>query len=376
MSRSMAEHLNEFTGDDFKASVSMYVGMKSTKLYCHSTCQQAKAENSIVFSSRYEAERLGFRPCQSCFSSLPIGVWRDHKEYMLLKAPEDFRFSVNLRYLNRSQDERLHKVENNKVYKVLELNHTDVLVEVSSWQDRILIVRFVGGTSTKQSIRVAAASYVWDWFDLDRNLTPFYQMGRTDPILSRAVQDFRGLRLIGVTDLFEALCWTIIGQQINLPFAYTLKRRVVELSGRHVMWRDQPYWLFPTPEKVAALSLGTLRSLQFTTRKAEYLIGLAKNMINGRVSRDTLLLLKGYPEIGEELQRIRGIGPWSAHYVLMRHFKDPCAMPIQDVGLQNAVKLARQMEHKPSKDELVELTNGWDSWKAYATFYLWMTLSS
>ena len=295
---------------------------------------------------------------------------------MLLKAPEDFRFSVNLRYLNRSQDERLHKVENNKVYKVLELNHTDVLVEVSSWQDRILIVRFVGGTSTKQSIRVAAASYVWDWFDLDRNLTPFYQMGRTDPILSQAVLDFRGLRLIGVTDLFEALCWTIIGQQINLPFAYTLKRRVVELSGRHVMWRDQPYWLFPTPEKVAALSLGTLRSLQFTTRKAEYLIGLAKNMINGRVSRDTLLLLKGYPEIGEELQRIRGIGPWSAHYVLMRHFKDPCAMPIQDVGLQNAVKLARQMEHKPSKDELVELTNGWDSWKAYATFYLWMTLSS
>ena len=70
--------------------------------------------------------------------------------------------------------------------------------------------------------RAEVAGYVRDWFDLNTNLVPFYNMAEADPLLSQAVQSFYGLRNMGIPDLFEALCWGILGQ-INLAYAYTLK---------------------------------------------------------------------------------------------------------------------------------------------------------
>ena len=48
-------------------------------------------------------------------------------------------------------------------------------------------------------------------------------MAENDQILKPLVKKYSGLRLIGIPDLFEAIAWAIIGQQINLTFAYTLK---------------------------------------------------------------------------------------------------------------------------------------------------------
>ena len=50
--------------------------------------------------------------------------------------------------------------------------------------------------------------------------------------------------LLGITDLFEALSWGIIGQQINLTYAYTLKRRLVETFGSYVEWNGRKHWIF------------------------------------------------------------------------------------------------------------------------------------
>ena len=87
-----------------------------------------------------------------------------------------------------------------------------------------------------------------DWFDLDNDLKPFYAMAETDPLLQKAIDEFYGLRNIGIPDLFEALCWGILGQQINLTYAYTLKRRLVETFGSSIEWEGRQYWIFPEPE--------------------------------------------------------------------------------------------------------------------------------
>ena len=79
-----------------------------------------------------------------------------------------------------------------------------------------------------------------------------------DPLLQQAVSKFYGLRNIGIPDLFEALCWGILGQQINLTYAYTLKRRFVETFGSSIEWEDQSYWIFPKPEDIAKLTVEDL----------------------------------------------------------------------------------------------------------------------
>ena len=76
--------------------------------------------------------------------------------------------------------------------------------------------------------------------------------------------------------MFETICWAIIGQQINLKFAYTLKKRLVEGYGEKMEYDNEEYFLFPTPKVISKLEVEDLKPLQFTTRKAEYIIGIAK----------------------------------------------------------------------------------------------------
>lgn len=132
------------------------------------------------------------------------------------------------------------------------------------------------------------AQYVKEWLDLDRDLRPFYRMARTDELLSPLVKRFDGLRLVRIPDLFEGLCWAILGQQINLTFAYTLKRRLVQSLGESRQVGNQSYWFFPEASRVAASSVPFLRALQFTEKKSEYILGIARDMVEGRLSKAIL----------------------------------------------------------------------------------------
>ena len=116
-------------------------------------------------------------------------------------------------------------IRNDSIYRAIPLEDDVAVIEVSAENhEQAILVRFLGNTTpTEPSKRTEVANYVRDWFDLNTDLVPFYSMAETDPMLSQAVQSFYGLRNMGIPDLFEALCWGILGQQINLAYAYTLK---------------------------------------------------------------------------------------------------------------------------------------------------------
>ncbi len=114
--------------------------------------------------------------------------------------------------------------------------------------------------------------------------------------------------------------------------------------------------------------------LQFTGKKSEYIIGLAEQIAAGNLSKESLLEKNDYHEAKNALVKIRGIGPWTANYVLMRCLGDPSAFPIEDIGLHNAIKLQLNLEQKPTLEEIRKLAAGWTNWQAYATFYLYRSL--
>ncbi|KEO83585.1 hypothetical protein EL26_09235 [Tumebacillus flagellatus] len=304
-------------------------------------------------------------------------MYADRETHVLLQTPPDFRFSATRAYLTRSANECLFQVEDGKLYTLLKPGDEEaepVLLEISSADDRELCVRFVDNPPDSSALRLEAAQYVREWFDLGRDLSPFYQLAQNEPLLRDVAQKYVGLRLVGVPDLFEALCWAILGQQINLGFAYTLKRRLVETFGTHRDWEGRRFWLFPPPERLAVVSVEELRDLQITTRKAEYLIGIAQEIADGRLSKSRLLQLGELSDLERELVKLRGIGPWTAHYVIMRCLRHPDAFPLADAGLHNAIKHVQNLPQKPSLDEVLRISERFGSWKAYATFYLWMTL--
>lgn len=74
----------------------VFVGVKSMKIYCHPTCKaRPKPENVMIFQSRHEAERLGFRPYKACFSSLPQGICDDHRVFIAIQPPRDLDISFS-----------------------------------------------------------------------------------------------------------------------------------------------------------------------------------------------------------------------------------------------------------------------------------------
>jgi DNA-3-methyladenine glycosylase II len=299
--------------------------------------------------------------------------WIDHGTEISCTLPIEFSMQQTLFYLTRSINECLHRVQDSKVYKLILIENKQILIEVSVTMDHRLNIRFLNGIP-HLSQRILAGLYVWDWLDLETDLTHFYQIAEADPILHKLVKPYYGLRITGIPDLFEALCWAIMGQQINLAFAYSLKKRFVESFGASMEWEGNRYWLFPTSQHIAKLAVEDLTKLQLTGKKAEYIIDLAKLMDQGLLSKQQLMAMDDFKAAEKAMVSIRGIGPWTANYVMMRCLRDKAAFPLEDVGLHNALKRQLQLEQKPTLAEIRKHAMGWTHWEAYATFYLWKSL--
>jgi len=298
----------------------------------------------------------------------------DRENIVIINPPEDFSFNECLIFLGRSSNEVLHSVVDHSFIKLIKINNEMVFIRVYE-ENGNLLIEFQNQPSNVE-IKLLAANYIWDLFDLDRDLSSFYELAKQDGLLDSLIEKYYGLRLIGIPDLFEALCWAIMGQQINLTFAYTLKRRFTEKYGEQFNWHDDVYFLFPNPDVIAKLEISDLTSLQFTQRKAEYVIGVAKLMSEGKLSKELIMESGDYEEKCKHLISIRGIGNWTADYVLMKCLKEQSAFPIADVGIHNALKIQLGLHKKPTIEEIKELANNWVGWEAYVTFYLWRSLYS
>jgi DNA-3-methyladenine glycosylase II len=301
-------------------------------------------------------------------------MWEEN-EMRLLKSVDELNFSDILLYLNRNPKEVLHEVdlENQCVTKVVSINEKPIIIRVSIIGKQLCIEFPLGNVDAKTRIEIGC--YVDEWFDLNRDLQPFYDLATKDEILRDVVSSYKGFRIVGVEDLFEALCWAIMGQQISLHVAYSLKQKLVTTFGESISYQDKKYWLFPTPEKIGSISLEELRELSFTQRKAEYVLGVAQLMTAGSLRQQQFEGLS-LEQIVKDLTSIRGIGKWSANYVIMRCFRHPDAFPLADIGLHNALKQLLGRDEKPSMEEIDIWAVNWEGWRAYATFYLWRTLQS
>lgn len=288
-----------------------------------------------------------------------------------IPVPEEFNFELNFQFLQRSPKELLHITENGSVIKLLRAGDEKVLFRIKPGKKKLL-VSFLNSPPSPEA-REVVRRYVKEWFDLETDLKPFYRFAANDKLLSPLIKKYYGYRIIGQPDLFESVVWAVLGQQINLSFAYTLKQRFVEQFGERLFWNNQSFFLFPMPELVAGLTDEVLLPLQFSRQKSHYTIGIAEAFATGAISKE---MLSGLPlaEAKEKLMKIKGIGNWTANYALMKTFRYPDAFPLEDAGLHNAIKNLKKLDRKPTLDEVKRIFKKYKGWEAYATLYLWKSL--
>ena len=155
--------------------------------------------------------------------------------------------------------------------------------------------------------------------------------------------------------------------------AYTLKKRLIENYGEVISYEGKSVYLFPQPEVIAKLTDEDLRPLQFSRSKIKYLKNVAQAIVDGEISKDILSKMT-YEDANAKLIEIKGVGNWTADYVLMKCLRLPDAFPISDVGVHNAIKFQLGLEQKPTIEEIEKMAKHWQGWKSYATFYLWHSL--
>jgi DNA-3-methyladenine glycosylase II len=291
--------------------------------------------------------------------------------YLRIPPPEEFSFQLALTFLKRSPRELLHKVVDDRIQKALYIDNTNIVFSIH-YDKPDLVVEFLNGKPTVNQAS-ATVQYIREWLDLDTDLKPFYALCEKDKLLKGLVESFYGYRIVGQPDLFESIVWAVLGQQINLQFAYTLKQKFVEQFGEVVELNGDTFYLFPTAETVSKLSAEQLLSLQFSRQKAAYTINIANAFLAGVISKEKLLNLP-LKEAKETLMTIKGIGNWTANYALMKTFRHADAFPLEDAGIHNAIKNLKKLKRKPTLDEVKKVFKKYKGWEAYATLYLWKSL--
>ena len=293
-------------------------------------------------------------------------------EIIKIAKPLYFSFSECHWFLDRGYDDCMHQVLETSVRKLIPTPEGHCLVEVADGEGALEAVIITGPDSP--AAVTAVQQYIKRWFDMDRDLTPLYALSNQQKT-AWLTEPYSGLRLMMIPDFFEAISWSVIGQQINLKFAFALKRRLVELCSEPVEYDGVAHYAFPTPQRVATLTVAQLKELQYSQRKAEYLIGIAQQFDAGQLADTTLTTLPDTPAMIDRLCEIRGIGEWSANYVLMKAFQRMDCITHGDTGLQAAVKKQLSLDRKPTRDEIVDFLKPFSGWESYLVFYLWRSLS-
>jgi len=201
---------------------------------------------------------------------------------------------------------------------------------------------------------------------LDQDATAFARLAKKLG-LARLVAGRPELRISQTPSIFDGLLWSIIGQQINFPFACLLKRRLVERTGVPLA---AGLYAPPTPVAVAALEPADLLPLQFSRQKADYVIQTARLITAGKLVPSSLRTLSA-TRAERTLLEVRGLGPWSVNYLMMRALGFADCVPYGDTGVTSGLQTLLKLEERPDGDATRRLMPMFSPYRSLATAHLW-----
>lgn len=206
------------------------------------------------------------------------------------------------------------------------------------------------------------------WFEIPEELpdwTPALRhLSKADPALKAVIERVGPCTLAPRGDPFIALCQAIFTQQVATAVATVLFARFRKLFRANK----------PTPRGVVRLSDEQMRSAGLSRQKQAYLRDLAERFDRGEIP------VTRFPEMSDEeivqaLLPIKGVGRWTAEMFLIFVLNRPDVLPVDDLGLREAVKQAYGLKERPKAVELREIAEKWKPYRTVATWYLWRSLS-
>jgi DNA-3-methyladenine glycosylase II len=248
---------------------------------------------------------------------------------------------------------------------VIDERPVDVLVSAVGTPARPRLEVTVRAERTTSELRAQVASHLERMLGLRLDLRAFYRMARADRHLGPLAERFRGVKPPRFPNVFEAVVNGIACQQLSLSVGLVLLDRLAALCGPR---SPSGAHAFPRSRDVMALRSPQVRALGFNHNKVRALLELARAAetsldLEHLARRDDI-------DVVEELVALRGIGRWTAEYVLLRGLGRLAVFPGDDVGAR--ANLARWLALRSPLDaaRVRRLTGRWQPYAGFLYFHL------
>jgi len=196
--------------------------------------------------------------------------------------------------------------------------------------------------------------------DADLCETARRSLRRRDPVLGAVIRRVGPCEMRARGDPYRSLLRSVVYQQLAGAAAAAIAGRL----RRHFGGR------YPRPEVLLAARDADLRSAGLSRQKIATLQAVAAAFADGTLSNRGLRRM-GDDEVVEAVTRIKGIGEWTAHMILMFSLGSPDVLPVGDYGVRKGAQQLYGLPALPRRAELEALGERWRPYRSVAAWYLW-----
>jgi DNA-3-methyladenine glycosylase II len=227
----------------------------------------------------------------------------------------------------------------------------------------------LAGLRLDSQIENDAAEAVEKCLGIKADLSKFYQFVSKDEKLNFLADRFCGLKPPRFPTVFEAVVNGVACQEISLNLGIILLNRLVSTYGKSIQWKDMFCYAFPSPEDLLKLKTEDFRKLGFSHQKGRAIIELAQAIVAGQVDLEQIKVLND-DEALEQLFQLRGIGPWTADYILLRGLGRLNVFPADDVGGHRNLQRWLKPPRKLCYEETLKIVTQWKPYGGLIYFHL------
>ena len=289
---------------------------------------------------------------------------------MTLSTASPFRLDLTSWALRRREKNAVDRWDGSRYTRVIAVDSSPVRLTVTqetTGAEPVLIVSLHPGAGDQ--LREDTGLLVQKILGLTVDLQPFYVLARDNELLRPLVEQFSGVRPPRFPSVFEALVNSIACQQVTLDLGILLLNRLSERFGPAVNDHGTVQHGFPAPADLAEATEEALRQLGFSHQKARAIRELAADVVADRLDLASLDSMTNREAV-DYLSTIRGIGRWSAEYVLLRGLGRLDTFPGDDVGAQNNLQRLFHLVDKPNYERIRDLTSPWHPYEGLVYFHL------
>ncbi len=284
-----------------------------------------------------------------------------------IELPDGFRTHDVLTFHQRDNQMIAERVDAQTLHKGLVWAGSPACLTMQFHHQCVEVTLAIDGAPTEDA-RVALTSMAQRMLGLTQRVEEFEQAYGQHHQLGALITKKVGLRVPLTPTPFEALTWAIIGQQISVSAAVSIRRKLIQAAG---LQHSNGLWCYPDAVRLAQMTEADLRLTGLSLTKAQTIMTLSQLIESKQLPLDEWLNTLPIDDIRTQLQQIRGIGPWTVNYALLRGFGWLDGSLHGDAAVRRNLQLLLGKADKISAEEAERWLAEFSPWRALVAAHLW-----